>query len=283
MAIHHNRKPVYQKETSPADVNVTDLADHVFQWNENGAKPAEVQMGLTAWMPPIENSGDIVVWSDSNTLGYGFIPNAPMFWSDGGAGQTKILEMINHVAFRKSGISFSDYNAAKTWILDQPDIYTNLTAALEYILGPGGNQTLTIVNNTTRPLVRIQIRQTTADSLIYPTDTFHAEGHADPNSGLAAWLPIQPGSSVKLYGILATTNHFGPAVGTTTKIGINVYWDQSETKTLDTLVNGIAGIPSNVTSTSFSTSFSAARDGSSAAEISLQPGDDVTITFTSPS
>lgn len=281
MSTHHNRKPVYQRESSPLDINVTDLASHVYQWNETGEKPAEVLVGNTAWMPPLENPGDIVVWSDSNTLGYPTIPNAPMFWSDGGLGQAKILEIINHCAYRKSGIIFTDYNEAKTWILNQPDIYTNLTSALEYILGPGGNQTLTIVNNTSRPIVRIQIKQTTADNTVYPTDTFHTEGYAISLSGLAEWLPIEPGSSVKLYGILATTDHFGPAVGTTTKIGMNVTWDQSETKTIDTLVNGVLGIPSNATSSSYNVSFSAAKDGASSAEISLDPGDDVVVTFTS--
>lgn len=276
MATHHNRKPVYERESSPLDPNVTDLASHVYQWKETGAKPDDVSLGNNAWMPPFENAGDIVVWCDSNTLGYPTIPNAPMFWSDGGLGQSKILQMINHCSYRKSGITFSDYNDAKTWILAQPDIYTNLTDALEYILGPGGNQTLTIVNNTTRPLVRIQIKQTTISE-----DTFHAEGYTAVGSELAEWLPIQPGASIKLYGIQATTAHHGPAIGTTAKIGIDVYWDQTETKTIDTVVNGIPGIPSNSTSTSYNNIFSAARAGSTTGEISLQPGDDVTVTFTS--
>ena len=277
MATHHNRKPVYQRESSPLDINVTDLASHVYQWKETGIKPSDVAPE-NAWMPPFENSGDIVIWSDANTLGYPAIPNAPMFWSDGGLGQAKILQIINHVANRKSSISFSDYSEAVTWVLNQTDVYTNLTASiLEYILGPGGYQTLTIVNNTTRPLVRMHIKQTTAS-----TDIFHAEGHAAAGSELAEWLPIQPGASIKLYGILATTAHNGPDIGTRTKIGIDAYWDQAETKTIDTRVNGITGIPSNVTSSSYGTTFSAARAGSTAGEVSLQNGDDVTVMFTSP-
>lgn len=273
MPTHHNRKPVYQKATSPGDVNVTDLADHVFQWNEAGSKPVEVQMGLTAWMPPIENPGDIVVWSDSNTLGYGFIPNAPMFWSDGGAGQTKILQMINHVAGRKSGLSFSDYNTAVAWILDQTDIYTNLTNTLQVILAAGGNQTLTINNNTTRPLVRIGLEGGPGGGKYFTPE--YPDGSI--NHTEVDWLPIPPGGSIKFYGLSAYTGHGYVGTGTTAKITIDAYWDMSETKTIETLVNGEQGDPFGGSSTSSGASFAVSRGVYPGT--SLITGDDIIVNF----
>jgi len=128
MAAHHNRKPVYYRDNSPNDVNVNDIKDHIYQWYETGNRPTEVENGL-AWMPPMENNGDTLVWSDSNTLGYNFIPNAPMFWSDGGVGGEKILQMINHCSNRKSDIQFNDLESGISWILNQSDIYTNLSVS----------------------------------------------------------------------------------------------------------------------------------------------------------
>lgn len=131
MANPHNRKPIYFRSTNPGLANVDEIASRIFQFDETGNKPAEVLTGA-AVMPPQQALNEILVWSDSNTLGYGDIPNAPMFWGNGGltgaAGDEKILQMINHVAGRKSGLQFYDLSLATNWILDQSDIYTNLGA-----------------------------------------------------------------------------------------------------------------------------------------------------------
>jgi hypothetical protein len=126
----HNRKPVYFRSSTPSDINVTDIKKHIYQWEETGSLPAEVENGV-AWMPPFENAGEIRVWADSNTLNYPAIPNAPMFWSTGtltgGAKDEKILQIINNAAGRKDGLQFYDVDDAILWVSAQDDIYTNAT------------------------------------------------------------------------------------------------------------------------------------------------------------
>jgi hypothetical protein len=125
MANPHNRKPIYYRASNPGLGNVDQIASKVFQFDETGSQPAEVLTG-TAVMPPQETLNEIMVWSDSNTLNYAGIADAPMFWGDGGVGGEKILQMINHVAGRKSGLQFYEIEPATDWILAQNDIYTNL-------------------------------------------------------------------------------------------------------------------------------------------------------------
>lgn len=187
MAAHHNRKPVYYRDNSPNDVNVNDIKDHIYQWYETGNRPTEVENGL-AWMPPMENNGDTLVWSDSNTLGYNFIPNAPMFWSDGGVGGEKILQMINHCSNRKSDIQFNDLESGISWILNQSDIYTNLGVSTP--ANPAtGQVTISLYNWND---------YANAPSLL--GFVVNGDGYGTARNGFslgptASWLPVAAGSS----------------------------------------------------------------------------------------
>ena len=187
MANPHNRKPVYFRSANPGLGNVDEIASKIFQFDETGSKPSEVLTGA-AVMPPQEALNEILVWSDSNTLGYTGIPNAPMFWGDGGVGGEKILQMINHVAGRKSSLQFYEIEPATTWILDQSDIYTNL-APISVGGGGGAIPTGTVdVTVEVRSAEKISLysfyfNQGRTNAVLYGT-------HGDsPLNNPVGWLP----------------------------------------------------------------------------------------------
>ena len=125
MPTPHNRKPLYYRSSNPGVSEVSAIAGSVYQWDETGSIPVEIQNNKGV-MPPAEISGETTIWSDSYTLGYtSQAQAAPMFWSDGGAGDAKVLELINHFAGRLSQPLFSDLVAAKAWAESASGIYTS--------------------------------------------------------------------------------------------------------------------------------------------------------------
>lgn len=129
MPTPHNRKPLYYRPSNPGVPEVSAIAGSVYQWDETGSIPVEIQNNKGV-MPPAEISGETTIWSDSYTLGYtDSVSAAPMFWSDGGAGDAKVLELINHFAGRLGQPLFSDLVAAKTWAQATSGIYTSWAAS----------------------------------------------------------------------------------------------------------------------------------------------------------
>ena len=167
----HNRKPVYFRSSTPNDINVTDIKKHIYQWEETGSLPAEVENGA-AWMPPFENAGEIRVWADSNTLNYPAIPNAPMFWSTGtltgAAKDEKILQIINNAAGRKDSLQFYDVDDAILWVSAQDDIYTNATPTTS--IGEGvANITMEVRTSGSISLDSFYFQNGTAAGVLYGT------------------------------------------------------------------------------------------------------------------
>lgn len=119
----HNRKPLYFRSEDPLVAHVDEIASKLFQWDETVSKPLEVGQGKS-WMPPLETEGEYIVWSDTHTLGYEAEGVAgPIFFSDGGLGDAKILQIINAVAYRLGESMFNDVAAAKAWALTETRIY----------------------------------------------------------------------------------------------------------------------------------------------------------------
>lgn len=147
----HNRKPLYFRSEDPLVAHVDEIASKLFQWDETVSKPLEVGQGKS-WMPPQEIEGEYIVWSDTHTLGYEAEGVAgPIFFSDGGLGDAKILQIINAVAYRLGESMFNDVAAAKAWALTENRIYVkddsanaplicdpNTTNAYSGGSGPGG-------------------------------------------------------------------------------------------------------------------------------------------------
>ena len=204
MANPHNRKPIYFRSTNPGLGNVDEIASRIFQFDETGNKPAEVLTGA-AVMPPQEALNEILVWSDSNTLGYTGIPNAPMFWGDGGVGGEKILQMINHVAGRKSGLQFYEIEPATDWILDQNDIYTNLAP----ISIPGSgiptgtvNVTVEVRSEQKISLQSFYFNQGKSNAVLYGT-----HGDSALNNPVA-WLPTSGNFSQTINNVAIGDNGY---------------------------------------------------------------------------
>lgn len=113
-------KPLYYRSSNPGLSNVTAKSNKLFEWDGTGSVPAEIANGK-AFMPPAPVSGEYAIWADSYTLGYtNEADAAPIFFSDGGAGEAKILKMINSVANRLGVSKFSDVAAAKAWASSSP-------------------------------------------------------------------------------------------------------------------------------------------------------------------
>lgn len=119
----HNRKPLYFRNTNPGLAQVDEIAANLFQWDESSNMPLEVGQGKS-WMPPQSIQGEYLLWSDTHTLGYESDTVAgPIFFSDGGAGDAKILQIINAVAYRLGEPMFNDIASAKAWALTENRIY----------------------------------------------------------------------------------------------------------------------------------------------------------------
>lgn len=128
MPTPHNRKPLYYRSSNPGVPEVSAIAGSLYQWDETGSIPAEV-LTNKAFMPPAEIPGETTIWSDSYTLGYtDSVSAGPMFWSDGGLGDAKVLKLINHVARKLGQPVFSDLVAAKAWAESASGIYTSWAA-----------------------------------------------------------------------------------------------------------------------------------------------------------
>lgn len=108
-------KPLYYRSSNPGLPGVTAKSNKLFEWDGTGSMPAEIANGK-AFMPTEPISGEYLIMSDTYTLGYtNEADAAPIFFSDGGAGDAKILEIINSVANRLGVAHFTDVIAAKAW------------------------------------------------------------------------------------------------------------------------------------------------------------------------
>jgi len=234
MANPHNRKPIYYRATNPGLGNVDEIASKVFQFDETGSKPAEVLTGV-AVMPPQEALNEILVWSDSNTLGYAGIPDAPMFWGDGGVGGEKIMQMINHVAGRKSGLQFYDYDVARDWILAQDDIYTNLSL-------PIGGSVVGYADIT------IELRS--AQDKIQLTNLYFNQGKPEvqlfglhgnsPLNNPVSWIPMTDGGSQTITNVpIVTDSSGGIKIGWQTEFAYTYNGYTNPLKAFTLYVNGV--------------------------------------------
>jgi len=108
-------KPLYYRSSNPGLPGVTAKSNKLFEWDGTGSTPPEIANGK-AFMPTEPISGEYLIMSDTYTLGYtNEADAAPIFFSDGGAGDAKILEIINSVANRLGVAHFTDIVAAKAW------------------------------------------------------------------------------------------------------------------------------------------------------------------------
>ena len=115
--------PLYFRSSNPGLANVNTKATKLYEWDGTGEMPSELALGKGA-MPPAEISGETIIWADSFTLGYTSEANSyPVFFSDGAAGDAKILRMINHVANRVGQPMFNDVAAAKVWASTVGSVY----------------------------------------------------------------------------------------------------------------------------------------------------------------
>ena len=142
--------PFFYKSSNPGLAQVGEVASKLFQWDGTTNKPSEVSQGK-AFMAPEEIEGEYIIWSDTYTLGYTSEADAsPIFFSDGGQGGAKILQIINTVAFRLGLDVFEDLTAAMTWAASEGRIYVkdsfnpseicdpNVTMPVLGNAGPGG-------------------------------------------------------------------------------------------------------------------------------------------------
>ena len=266
MANPHNRKPIYYRSTNPGLGNVDEIASKVFQFDETGSKPAEVLTGV-AVMPPQEATGEILVWSDSNTLGYADIPNAPMFWGDGGVGGEKIMQMINHVAGRKSGLQFYEFEPARDWILSQDDIYTNLSLPTGGSIVGYADITVEVRNSQDNfALSSFYFNQGQAE-----VQLFGDHGNSPLNNPVP-WLPMTDGGSQTITNVPILTNSGGwQFIGWQMNFWYSWNGVINPGKYFTYYHNGVhQSRPNWYTSTSISSSFNAPNPG-------LQNGDEIKL------
>ena len=113
-------KPLYYRSSNPGLPSVTAKSNKLFEWDGTGSMPPEIVNGK-AFMPTQPISGEYTITTDTYTLGYtNEADAAPIFFSDGGAGDGKILEIINSVANRLGVSKFSDVATAKAWASSSP-------------------------------------------------------------------------------------------------------------------------------------------------------------------
>ena len=263
MANPHNRKPIYYRSANPGLGNVDEIASKVFQFDETGSKPAEVLTGV-AVMPPQQALNEILVWSDSNTLGYAGIPDAPMFWGDGGVGGEKIMQMINHVAGRKSGLQFYELEPAKTWILSQDDIYTNLLPPLSGGVLGYADITVEVRNSQNNfALDSFYFNQGLPQAVLYGT-------HGDsPLNNPVAWLPMIDGDSQTITNVPIVSYNNMPSINWQMNFWYSYNGVVNAGKYFTYYHNGVHQPRSNwYTSTSISSGFTAPAPG-------LQNGDEI--------
>lgn len=136
----HLRKPIFFRNSNPNLTEIDKIAERIYQWDETNDKPVEVLNSESA-MPPQFITGEYQVWSDTFTLGYSTESNAsPIFFSDGAAGDAKILQIINHIAGRLEQPDYLDVEIAKQWISTVDDVYVNQVGVVATV-------NVTITNN----------------------------------------------------------------------------------------------------------------------------------------
>jgi len=192
----HNRKPLYYRSTNPNLPQVGEVTTTLFQWDETLQAPIEVQNSISK-MPPEDIVGDYILWSDTYTLGYtNELEAAPIFFTNGGVGDDKIIDVINHAANRLGlgQTAFTDLESAKAWALTEVRIYVedssanaplicdpNVTNAYSGGSGPGGlnlnqvNRTVININGT--GFVNTDLTKTKACHFEYIQDRY--DGYAD--------------------------------------------------------------------------------------------------------
>lgn len=118
---------LYYRSTNPNLSQVFALTDKLYQWDGTSSMPTEIAQHKGA-MPPTWGLGHYIIWSDTYTLGFTDEANAaPIFFTDLGLGDLRILRVINHVAKRLNVAEFTDVTAAKTWAENESRIWVNLT------------------------------------------------------------------------------------------------------------------------------------------------------------
>ena len=120
-----NNMPVFYRVTGNDSPTIELIAEKLYQWDGTNGTPIEVIEGKSA-MPPFGAPGEFQIWSDSVTLNYDqFADPAPMFFSDNGEGDNKILEIINHIARKLGQAEFLHSEYAKAWLFTVPGVYVN--------------------------------------------------------------------------------------------------------------------------------------------------------------
>lgn len=122
-----NKLPFYFKDLNPGGPNVS-LTSKLYQWDESSNAPSEVLNGM-AKMSPKTESTEWILWTDTTTLGYADRTEAPIYFSDGGQGNMKRLQIINH-AKNRMGLPMEDnLSDAITWAENEAKVYitTNIS------------------------------------------------------------------------------------------------------------------------------------------------------------
>jgi len=118
-----NRRPLFIKDSNPNAPGIYNKGAKIYFWDGTSPTPEEIELGNYA-MPPQEIPNEFFVWSDTHTLGYNLEQaSSPIFFSDGGQGDAKTLEIINHIARRLGEPEHYQVEFAKAWIFNRPDIY----------------------------------------------------------------------------------------------------------------------------------------------------------------
>ena len=136
MAIQ-NDLPFYYRATNPGGPNEA-LTSKLYQWDETTNRPVEVAAGK-AKMAPRTGTDEWILWSDTTTLGYDDRTEAPIYFSDGGQGNDKRLQIINHARNRMGLSLIGNITDGIAWATNEAKVYitTNIsivnTDAEDYI------------------------------------------------------------------------------------------------------------------------------------------------------
>ena len=126
MAINNNL-PFYYRATNPGGPNEA-LTSKLYQWDETTNRPVEVADGK-AKMTPRTGTDEWILWSDTTTLGYSDRTEAPIYFSDGGQGNAKRLQIINHARNRMGLSLLNNITEGITWATNEAKVYitTNIS------------------------------------------------------------------------------------------------------------------------------------------------------------
>jgi len=126
MAIQ-NDLPFYYRATNPGGPN-EQLTSKLYQWDETTNRPVEVAAGK-AKMTPRTGTDEWILWTDTTTLGYDDRTEAPIYFSDGGQGNDKRLQIINHARNRMGLSLLGNITDGITWATNEAKVYitTNIS------------------------------------------------------------------------------------------------------------------------------------------------------------